>query len=325
MKRFLISGSSRFNNYYLFRKYVKEYLPEDAIIITCGGANGTDAMALEYSNRENILIEEYPVKLVDQESIFRRNVQILGYCQSAIIFDDGKPGTAQHLKDCLLRTKKPVVIVDIDLEKDNIDCNFDCTDKFLKEYFDMCKRSVYSIQNLADVIMAILFHEEILQHILDAKDNDFPHYPSTSAINMAAGFAWWLKHNELPYIKQRLAHEERRDEKECLVPLEEQSKIWTNKPHPVSVTTTDNLPVLTDFLNAVVDGRQLWLEANDGQIIKKNIWQTREQLQKEDEKPINSYYETKDNSNTKVFYRNTEFDASPFRAGMWYFDTTTLK
>ena len=225
MKRFLISGSSKFNNYYLFRKYVKEYLPEEAIIVTCGGVNGTDAMALEYSNREKILIEEYPVKSADQESIFRRNAQILGYCQSAIIFDDGRPGTAQHLKDSLMRTKKSVVVVEINLDKDNIDCNIDCTDKFLKEYFDLCKRSEYNIQNLADVVMAILFHEEILQHILDSKDAD---YPKSATTNMAAGFAWWLKHNELPYIKQRLAHEERIDEKVRLVPLEEQARIWTN-------------------------------------------------------------------------------------------------
>ena len=186
----------------------------------------------------------------------------------------------------------------------------------------MCKRSEYNISNLADIVMAILFHEEILKNILEAKEDEFC---KAENINMAAGFAYWLKHNELPYIKQRLAHDEQRKPEECIPPLEKLAKIWTSKQHPVEVTTNENLPILTDFLNAVVDGRQLWLEANDKQIIRKNIWQTREQLSREEEHPINSYYETKDNSNTKVFYRNTEFDASPFKAGLWYLDSSTLK
>ena len=321
MKRFLICGGQKFNNYYLFRKYVKEYIEPDAILVTCGGVGGTDAMSREFADKERLPIEEYPITHNDKESALRRNMQILNYCQSGIIFDDGSKGTVEHLKSQLMITTKSVAIVEIRPE-DNIDCNIDCTNSFLKEYFDMCKKSEYSISNLADIVMAILFHEEILKNILDAKDSEFI---KSDTLNMAAGFAYWMKHNAVPYIKQRLAHDERRKPNEHIVPLEDQVKIWTNKEHPCSVSTKENLPILNDFLNTVVDGRQLWLEANDQQIIKKNIWQTREELHKNEDRPINSYYETKDNSNTKVFYRNTEFDASPFRAGLWYVDTLTLK
>ena len=321
MKRFLIRGSPKFNNYYLFRKYVKEYLPENPIIVTCGGNGGTDLMAREYCEKEQIPIEEYPVEHHDQESVFRRDIQMIAFCNIALIFDAGNKGTVEHIKDSLLNTKKPTIVINIQ-DSDNINCNIDCTNKFLKEYFDMCKKSEYNISNLADVTLAILFHEEILKNILESKDDE---YAVSENINMAAGVAWWLKHNELPYIKQRLVHEERKDTLKPIVSLEERNKIWTNKEHPVSVSTIKNLPVLTDFTYPVLDGNHLWLEAEDNNVVKNNLWQTREQMMSKDDNPINSYYETKDDSNTKVFYRNTEFDASPFRAGMWYFNTETLQ
>ena len=321
MQRFLISGSSRFNNYFLFSKYIKDYMPKDAIMVTCGGDYGTDAMSREYSARNNILLEEYPVSSPDKDSVVNRNHQIMGYVKSAVIFDDGRPGTVEHIKNTLMRSRKSVVVVEI-TPNDNIDCNIDCSEAYLKDYFNISRMSEYTMHNLADAVLAVLGKEEILQHILDAKETDF--FKSDS-VNMAAGFSYWMKHNELPYLRQRLRHEERRKPETCHVSLEELISIWNQKQHPAPVVTSEGLPVLTDFEDTVVDGRQLWLQANDNQVIKNNLWQTHEQMLDEESEPINSRYETKDTSDTRVFYRNTEFDASPFKSGYWYFDTKTLK
>ena len=324
LKRFLISGSTRFNNYYLFSKYVTEYLPPNPVIVTCGGTGGTDEMAREYCNRNNILIEEYPCSTPDVDKVVERNVQIMGYCNSSLIFDDGlSRGTVFYLRKQLNATSKALVVVEIN-ERDNIDCHYQCTNEFLTTYFNLCNRTGYSIHMLTDISLAILYHDEVLQHILDAKEEEFT---KSEDINMAAGFAHWLKQNAVPYMKRRLIHEERTMPKESRVSVEELANIWNNKIHPARVITTENLPVLADFDTTVADGKQLWLEATDDKVVKINLWQTLDQLKslKDDENPVNTYYTTKDNSKTVVFFRNEEFDNSPFKADRWYFNVQTLK
>lgn len=322
MKRFLISGSSKFNNYYLFRKYVSEYFPAEGIIVTCGGDAGTDAMSREYSNREKIPIEEYPLQNKDADSVNRRNSQILSYCQSALIFDDGRPGTVAHLKTALLSSNKSVIIVEINTEIDNIDYYKDCTDAYLADQFNAYKRSEYDMSALADIVMAVLSNTDTLSRLLSIGDDAFI---KSDKPNVAAGFAYWLRHNEVSAIKRMLPQHDEKQTKTSWVSPEERELIWSSKDHPVPVFTVCDLPILEDFNEVVVEGKGVWLEAVDGQIIMQNLWQTREQLVADRDNPVNSYYETKDNSNTKVFFRNTEFEGSPFKTGYWYFETSTLR
>lgn len=322
MKRFLISGSSKFNNYYLFYRYVAYYMPRDCIIVTCGGSSGTDAMAREYSNRCKIPIEEYPVAHVDKDSVYARNQQILEYCHSAIIFDDGKPGTAQHLRDLLFSTNKSVVVIEIDPILDTIDNYYECLDPELNEYFHTFKRSECNMQNLADAVMTVMRSRNVLQRIIDLDDSKFV---KSKSPDMGAGFAHWIKANAVPEIKQLLALDERKRVKTSLVSLEEMIKIWGNKVHPVLVYTTTGLPVLRDYVDIIPEGNKLWLEADDSMVIKSNVWQTREQIDNDELCPINSMYEAKDTSGTKIFYRNADFESSPFRSGYWYVEVSTLK
>ena len=321
MKRFLISGSSKFNNYYLFHKYVKEYMPKDMIMMTCGTAGGTDQMAIEYSNRNGIPLEEYPSNAKTKDDVMRRNIQIMQFCSDALIFDDGHSAATTHLKEQLLLTKKPVIVVELQ-DTDILDFNYTCTNEFLKSYFDMCNKSECNPFNVADVTMAIIHNEEVLKNILESKTSE---YIKSESSNIAAGVARWMKQYAVSYIKQRLKHEERKVVKDSTVPLETLAKIWTEKTHPVGVFTNQDLKVLNDFVQVVADGKQLWLEANDNQVIKQSVWQTKEQLDKEEEEPVNSFYETKDSSGTRVFYRNMEFDTRPYRTGKWYFNARTLK
>ena len=322
MNRFLIVGSPKFNNYYIFSNYIDEYLPANSTIVTCGSETGTDCLAQEYCYRNNIVLEEYkllPPKTMDTVKL--RNAQIISYCNSAIIFNDNNNVVVSDFVDRLTSRRIPVIDINI-RQSDNIDCNYECKNEYLNQFFRLCSQAEYSIPHLVDVSLAILQNDDVLQHLLDCNNNEFF---KTDKTNMAVGFAYWMKCNEAPYIKSRLRHDERKELQKPSTPLEELAKIWNEKKHPNVTLTTSNLQVLKDFTECVADGNNLWIEASDDQVVKKNLWRTREQLLDEEDDPVNSYYWTKDDSNTVVFYRNDEFDNSPFKAGMWYFSATTLK
>lgn len=111
-----IVGSREFDNYTLFKSYMKEiekHLRIDMII--SGGAAGADSMAYRYAIENGITFLCHPPKPEDGYpfKFFRRNLRIVESSERIIAFPKGKSTGTRHTISLATRLGKPVHVIEI--------------------------------------------------------------------------------------------------------------------------------------------------------------------------------------------------------------------
>lgn len=92
-----VIGSRSFNDYDLLKTNL-DVIKDKITEIVSGGAKGADSLARKYAQENSIALKEF---IPDWEKFgksagFRRNKDIVGYCDSLVAFHDGISKGTQH-------------------------------------------------------------------------------------------------------------------------------------------------------------------------------------------------------------------------------------
>jgi hypothetical protein len=106
-----IIGSRDFSDFELLELTVNGI--EDVSEIISGGAKGTDSLARDYANKYHIKIIEYipDWKKHGLAAGYKRNVDIINYCDAAIAFWNGTSNGTRHGIELAVKQRKCLKIV----------------------------------------------------------------------------------------------------------------------------------------------------------------------------------------------------------------------
>lgn len=339
-RRFAIVGSCTFNNYYLFYKTLKYYLPKYATI-TSGRCNGTDALAEVYANQNGHALEIYEVKwdVYGKDANMRRDSDLLQNSDQVIAFWDGvSPGT-KALITMANKRKTPCMIIDI-VDSDTIRPHTGRTVHINKEPYDVyigrgkggifgnpfpiseqCTRE----QVVAMFVDYLLKSPDLIKQVLTLKNKILGCY---CAPNLCHGDAihWLLDNveNELINLVSDNTPETDDQQKQPKIQytsFEEYATIFGITGGPAPLYTKTKLQLSNNYSVLIEEYRRTYLEIADKSIIKQHIHlslKERERLDANADEVSRIFYKTNDSSNTTVFQQQADFPDSLFKAGKWY-------
>lgn len=340
LRRYLIAGSRSFNNYFIFYRQLKWYLPQDAIIVN-GGADGADQLAAVYAECNGHVYEAYDAEWnkYGKQAGTIRNRELAKMVTEAIFFWDGKsPSTKELIEFVYQRGIKPLIITisDNDIIKPHPDIVKMCKRDPYEVYIDRGEGSIwgnpYAISDTRnrEYVIAmftdyLLKKPSLLQHIFELKGKTLGCHCAPQLCH--GDMLVWLLENAESEIKEIIIEnvketlEEFEKPQNTHVNIQETILRWRKNPDYTQVGTSTNLVVAKDYCRVVVDGNKVYLEVFEKDIEKKNLYLSRTEREKLEEDPISTYYKTIDGSKCEIFYRHQTFGDSPFKIGMWYVNT----
>ena len=345
MKRFLIAGSRSFNNYFIVYRYLKQYLPEGAIICN-GGANGADLLAAVYAERNGHVYEAYPAQWekFGPKAGYIRNLQLTKQVDHAIFFWDGKsPSTAELITMLQKRGIEPIIIdiTEDDIIKPHPDKVVNIHRDNYEVYIGRGKGSIFGnpfpITERCDreCVIAlftdyVLKTPSVLSRLHELKDKVLGCF---CAPNLCHGdmIVWMLDHvqSEIKEILQELTTipvNREEEHKKYLATLEAQLSRWPKNGEGVQVYTTAGTEVADWYITIVQEGDRHFLEIPDNAIRKEMLWMSMDERQRvADEEPTRIYYRVKDQTKLQMFFQQQGFPDSPFKTGRWYVLATQVK
>lgn len=104
-----VVGSRSFNDYAFLEEQLKSFSPKE---IVTGGARGADTQAAIYAVRNKIKLTVFPANwsLYGRSAGFRRNAEIVQYCDELVAFWDGKSPGTKHTLDLAASAGKVAII-----------------------------------------------------------------------------------------------------------------------------------------------------------------------------------------------------------------------
>lgn len=340
LRRYLIAGSRSFNNYFIFYRQLKWYLPQDAIIVN-GGADGADQLAAVYAECNGHVYEAYDAEWnkYGKQAGTIRNRELAKMVTEAIFFWDGSsPSTKELIEFVYQRGIKPLIITitDTDIIKPHPDIVKMCKRDPYEIYIDRGDGSIwgnpYAISDTRnrEYVIAmftdyLLKKPSLLQHIFELKGKTLGCHCAPQLCH--GDMLVWLLENAESEIKEIIIEnvketlEEFETPKKPPVNIQEIILRWRRNPDYTQVCTSTNLVVAKDYSRVVADSNKVYLEVFEKDIEKKNLYLSRTEREKLEEDPVSTYYKTIDGSKCEIFYRHQTFGDSPFKIGMWYVNT----
>lgn len=113
-----IVGSRTFNNYNVLDIILHEFEEINYCSITeivSGGARGADSLGEKYAKDHNIPIKIFLAKwdILGKSAGFKRNVDIVNYCDEVIAFWDGQSKGTKHTINLAKKMGKKVTVVNV--------------------------------------------------------------------------------------------------------------------------------------------------------------------------------------------------------------------
>jgi len=116
--KLIVAGSRSIKDKEIVHKYITEYedLVERVDHIICGGAKGVDLSAVLYAMRYSlpytVFLPNY--KMYGKIAPLIRNEKMSTYGDVLLAIWDGKSRGTIHMKECMERLDKPVILITVD-------------------------------------------------------------------------------------------------------------------------------------------------------------------------------------------------------------------
>lgn len=343
LRRYLVAGSRRFNNYFIFYRQLKWYLPQDAIIVN-GGADGADQLAKVYAECNGHIYEAYDAdwRRFGKQAGTIRNRELSKMIAEAVFFWDGEsPSTKELIEFVKQRGIKPLIvtITENDIIKPHPDlvkmCKREPYDVYIGRGNGSMWGNPYAISDTRNREYVVALYTDyllkkpsLLQHIFELKDKTLG---CDCAPQLCHGdiLVWLLQNAEseikeiiLENVKETLKEFE--EPKKPIVNIQDEVSRWDKNPDYTQVCTSTNLVVANDYFTSVVDNNKVYIGVFEKSICKENLYLSRIEREKLEEDPVNIYYKTVDGSKCEIFYRNKTFGDSPFKVGIWYIESSKV-
>ena len=113
-----IVGSRAFNNYRLMADKLSYWEEINYCLITevvSGGARGADSMGEMFARASNIPCKIFPAEWdkFGKSAGYKRNIDIVNYCDEVIAFWDGKSKGTKHTIDIATKAGKKVTVINV--------------------------------------------------------------------------------------------------------------------------------------------------------------------------------------------------------------------
>ncbi len=110
--KLLIAGSRSIKDF-----DISPYIPADTDLIISGGANGVDALAEQYADKNRIskLTLRPRYDLYRRGAPLKRNDEMVNICDKVLIFWDGVSKGTKHTIDYANKIGKPIEIITLSL------------------------------------------------------------------------------------------------------------------------------------------------------------------------------------------------------------------
>ena len=344
LRRFLVCGSRRFNNYYILYRYLKQYLPKGAIIVS-GGATGADTLAKIYGELNGHPVEEYLAKwdVFGKSAGMRRNADMAANSDHCIAFWDGISHGTKDMIDRMEKRGAPVTIVDIS-EDDIIKPHLDCVVHVNHDEFDVyIGRKMYSFEesilanpyrmnaNTTRLMVIAMFADKFLKdpkmirYALTITDKKFGCWCSPELCH--GDFLKWCLltpsvHSELVKLADEL--EKKSDEHQNVQnkPREykdQNPEKYIENGEAVPLYSKAKTKLFTGYNDVVYDGWKCYLEIKEKDVVRTNMHRTmKSDYDKPDDEAPRLFYTANDTTKIPIVYQQTDFADSPFKGGYWY-------
>lgn len=344
LRRFLVCGSRRFNNYYIVYRYLQQYLPKGAIIVS-GGATGADTLAQIYGELNNHPVEVYQAKwdTFGKSAGMRRNADMAANSDHCIAFWDGvSKGTADMIDRMKKRGCNPTII-DIS-EDDIIKPHYNTVVHINHDEFDVyIGRRLYGFEespltnpfrmnaNTTRLMAISMFADKFLKdpkmirYALSVSDKVFGCWCSPELCH-GDFLKWCLDNlsvrselNQLATELEQKENEDKIDQKTTKEYRDQNPEKYVENGEAVLLYSTAKTNIFTGYNDVVYDGWKCYLEIKDKDVVKSNIHRCAvSQYDKPDDEAARLFYTPNDNSKLRIAYQQTDFADSPFKAGYWY-------
>ena len=106
--KLLVVGSRSIGEY-----NIEKHIPEGTTLIISGGADGIDMLAEKYADEKRLskLILRPRYEIYGRAAPIRRNEEMVGICDMALIIWDGKSKGTKHTIDYAKKAGKDIILV----------------------------------------------------------------------------------------------------------------------------------------------------------------------------------------------------------------------
>jgi len=322
--------------------YLKELVPKNSIIVTCGDS-GADEIATLFAINEGFAYETYPIDwdTYGKSAASVRNVGVVKMSKYAIIFWDGVSEYTKALIDIANKKRTKPTVVEY-LNKDIVRPHLNRVVNIRKSSYDVyCGRgSVYgnpfvmaNKQDRETVIMRytdyVMRNEDLISAILKLKPEQRLGCfcaPQLCHCDVIA----WLMDNAVDELKMLLGKLSKKNDVNEIA-----TEIVPNIRHlyastamkfttPGGLYSKHGIQVSESWSKTIHDDYRILLEIPNSKIIKKNLHLSREMIDimehsDEDNLPTIKYH-TNEIKNIPVIYQQITFADSPYKEGCWYVD-----
>ena len=340
--RILVTGDTKFNNYFKAYPYLKELVPKNSIVVTCG-TTGADEIGNLFAANEGLACETYPVDwdTYGKSAAKVRNYGVVKMSKYAIIFWDGVSENTKSLIDIANKKRTKPTIVEY-TDKDIIKPHFGRVVNIHKSPYDIyCGRgSIYgnpfvmTSKNDRELVVMrytdyLMRNEDLISAILKITPEQTLGCFCAPKLCHCDVISWVLDNavDELKMLLVKLS--KKKDANEITTEITPDirqlySSTASKFTTPGGLYSVHGIQVATDWSKLVYDGIKVFLEIPNSKILKKNLHLSREMIDimehsDEDNLPTIKYH-TNEIKNIPVIYQQITFADSPYKEGCWYVD-----
>jgi hypothetical protein len=340
IRRILVTGDTKFNNYFLAYQKLKELIPERSIIVT-GASEGVDLIAEIYADTEGFVHEPYPIdwNTYGKSAAYIRNKELIRMCRHAVIFWDGRDEKTKRLIDSYNERKGKPVVIEYE-EKDLVKPHPGRVVHVKKSNYDVyCGRPgilsnpyVMKDKNQRDYVILkftahLLRNKDVMEAVLDLKGDEILGCHCAPMLCHCDVIAWLLDNarDELNFMLSQFSQDSQLES-----PTTEKTVAGERFSRPRMsdfkacgrLYTRGGLLIAEGWDQLIETNKTTLVEIPDTKIVKKNLHLSKKMVEamKNDDDLVSVIYHTNEIKYTKVMYRKVSFQDDPYKEGYWYVD-----
>ena len=336
--RLYITGSNRFNNYFLFMHYLDQYRSDKSFLFSTKSSL-IDTMSTLYATAHGLCHMSCNMDkgLEKYKNSSTLNFKIADTTDMLIAFSDGTDAEISELANAYTLCRKQVSIVDITpadsiipglVVSDSLRPGETATfeelyEKYLDPFYKASTYSEAAMKFLTDVYR----NKDLMKLVIDSRDINL-------VVKDKLGLAikallYWIYDNQFDVLQsdyENMVEPQDMDRKKRFTLREYKHAEpceWLPGGESVEVYTGTGLPLSHGYTDVVTKFEKTFLEISDDQIIKDHIHKSmnsRMFTENEDEH-VYITYRTSDTESYPITYQVAHFDDNPFRMNFWYIST----